>query len=118
MESNAATSRSEEEWDAEALIVTYEEETNLTATSLDQIDHEKDWIVDSGCSNHMTGDKEKQQNLSEYKGRRVVMTTNNSKMSIAHIGNTVVPPRCSPIKAPLQNVYHVLGMKKNLLSMA
>ena len=40
----------------------------------------------------MTGDKEKPQNLSKYKGSRVVMTTNNLKMSIAHIGYTVVPP--------------------------
>ena len=66
----------------------------------------------------MTGDKEKLQNLSEYKGSRVVMTTNNSKTPIAHIGNTIVPPQCSPIEAPLQNVYHVPGMKKNLLSVA
>ena len=66
----------------------------------------------------MTGDKEKLQNLSEYKGSRVVMTTNNSKTPIAHIGNTIVPPQCSPIEALLQNVYHVPGMKKNLLSVA
>ena len=66
----------------------------------------------------MTGDKEKPQNLSKYKGSRVVMTTNNLKMSIAHIGNTVVLPQCSPIEAPLQNVYHVPSIKKNLLSVA
>ena len=118
VESNAATSRSEEEWDVEVLIATDEEETALTTTSSDRIDYENDWIVDLGCSNHMTGNKEKLQNLSEYKGSRVVMTVNNSKMSIAHIGNTVVPPQCSPIEAPLQNVYHVPGMKKNLLSVA
>ncbi|CAL9028014.1 unnamed protein product, partial [Prunus brigantina] len=45
-----------------------------------------------GCSNHMTGDKEKLQNLTEYRGNRVVV--------------------------PLQDVYHVPGMKKNLLSVA
>ena len=66
----------------------------------------------------MTGDKEKLQNLSEYKESRVVVTTNKSKMSIAHISNTVVPPRCSPIEVPLQHVYHVPSMKKNLLSVA
>ncbi|KAF2283627.1 hypothetical protein GH714_012534 [Hevea brasiliensis] len=48
-----------------------------------------------GSSNHMTGDKEKLQSLLEYKGSRVVVTANNSKLSIAHI-----------------------GMKKNLLSVA
>ena len=34
----------------------------------EHIDYEKDWIIDSGCSNHMTGDKEKLKNLVEYKG--------------------------------------------------
>ncbi|KAG8364897.1 hypothetical protein BUALT_Bualt18G0046300 [Buddleja alternifolia] len=117
VESNAATSKSEDEWDADALFVA-EEELALTATTYEQIDYEKDWIVDSGCSNHMTGDKEKLQNLSEYKGSRVVVTTNNSKLPIAHIGNTVVSPQYSANEVSLQNVYHVPGMKKNLLSVA
>ena len=50
MESNDTTSRSEEEWDVEALIAIDEEETTLTITSSDRIDYENDWIVDSGCS--------------------------------------------------------------------
>ncbi|PHT43340.1 hypothetical protein CQW23_17365 [Capsicum baccatum] len=75
-------------------------------------------IVDSKCSNHITGDKEKLQHLSEYKGSKVVVTTNNSKLSIAYIGNTVVSPQHSDIEVTLQNVYHVPSMKKNLLSVA
>ena len=59
VESNAATSKIEEEWDAEALFATVEEELALTTTTFNQIDYEHDWIVDSGCSNHMTGVKEK-----------------------------------------------------------
>ncbi|KAF2283856.1 hypothetical protein GH714_016558 [Hevea brasiliensis] len=51
--SNATTSKSEEEWDAEALFAAEEDEIALTATTYDLIDYEKDWIVDSGCSNHM-----------------------------------------------------------------
>jgi len=61
----------------------------------------------------MTGDKEKLQNLSEYKGSRVVVTANNSKLPIAHIGNTVVSRQHGDTEVPLQNVYHVPGMKKN-----
>ncbi|KAK2970631.1 hypothetical protein RJ640_017008 [Escallonia rubra] len=57
MESNATTSntkeKSEDDWDAEALFAA-EEELALTATTFEQIDYENDWIVDSGCSNHMT----------------------------------------------------------------
>lgn len=62
----------------------------LTATTSNQIDYEKGWIIDLGYSNHMTGNKKKLQNFSEYKGSHAVVTTNNSKLPIAHIGNTVV----------------------------
>ncbi|KAJ0034621.1 hypothetical protein Pint_26102 [Pistacia integerrima] len=72
-----------------------EEELAFTVTMAQRIDYENDWIVDSGCSNHVTDDKHKLQSLSKYKGNRVVVTTDNSRLPIAYI-----------------------GMKKNLLSMA
>jgi hypothetical protein len=61
MENNAVTSKIEDEWDVEALFVIEEEKDELAFTTIisNQINYEKDWIVDSGCSNHMTGDKEK-----------------------------------------------------------
>ena len=80
-ESNAVTSQaksiSEEEWDEEACCATID--PNLQSTSnvvenevlafhAEEINYENDWIVDSGCSNHMTGDKSKLQNTIEYKG--------------------------------------------------
>ncbi|KAK2978138.1 hypothetical protein RJ640_029132 [Escallonia rubra] len=81
VESNATISntkeKSEDDWDTEALFAA-EEELALTATTFEQIDYENDWIVDSGCSNHMTGDQEKLQNLSEYKGSRVVLSSNET----------------------------------------
>ncbi|KAE8660144.1 hypothetical protein F3Y22_tig00116958pilonHSYRG00159 [Hibiscus syriacus] len=111
VESNIATScskeNSEDGWDAEVLFATEEEELTLTVTTPERIDYKNDWIVDSGCSNHMTGDidsgcsnhmtgdKQKLQNLSEYNGGRMVVTTDNSRLPITHI-----------------------GMKKNLLSVA
>ncbi|KAE8724613.1 tir-nbs resistance protein [Hibiscus syriacus] len=83
VESNTATScskeNSEDGWDAEALFATEEEELALTITTPERIDYKNDWIVDSGCSNHMTGDKQKLQNLSEYNGGRVVVTADNSR---------------------------------------
>jgi len=118
VESNVAASKSEDEWDVEALYAAEEEELAFKATTSKQVDYEKDWIVDSGCSNHMTGDKEKLQNISEYKGSWVVVTMNNSKLPIAHIGNTVVSPQHGDTEVPLKKVYHVPGMRKNLLSVA
>jgi hypothetical protein len=120
IESNAVTSKIKDEWDAEVLFVTEEEKDKLafTTTLSDQINYEKDWIVDSGCSNHMTGDKEKLQNLTEYKGNCVVVTANNSKLPIAHVGNTMVSNHYSDNDVSFQKVYHVPGMKKNLLSVS
>lgn len=118
VESNTATSKSEEEWDAEALFVAETDAFAFTATTSEYIDHEKDWIIDSGCLNHMTDDKEKLQNLFEYKENRIVVTANNSKLPIASIGCTVVPSQYSDGIVQLQSVYHVPGMKKNLLSVS
>ena len=44
----------------------------------DHIDYENDWIVDSRYSNHMTGNQRKLQDKKEYKGSRMVRTTNNT----------------------------------------
>ncbi|CAL1393647.1 unnamed protein product [Linum trigynum] len=82
------------------------------------IDYENDWIVDSGCSNHMTGDEQKLLNVSEYKGGRVVVTANNSKLPITHIGETLITPRFGDQQVELSNVYHVPGMRKNLMSVS
>ena len=41
-----------------------------------------------------------------------------SKMPITHIGKTQVVPHHNSRQVELQNIYHVLGMKKNLLSIS
>lgn len=66
----------------------------------------------------MTGDKKKLQNLTTYNGSRVVVMANNSRLSIAHIGKTIASPQRSSIQILLDHVYHVPGMKKNLLSVS
>ncbi|KAH7845070.1 hypothetical protein Vadar_001218 [Vaccinium darrowii] len=61
--------------------MTEKSETALAAVpNWGAINYNDDWIVDSGCSNHMTGDKKKLSNLSAHKGDRVVVTANNSKL--------------------------------------
>ncbi|KAE8689487.1 putative disease resistance protein [Hibiscus syriacus] len=122
VESNIATSSSKENsedgWGAEALFATEEEELALTVTTPEQIDYKNDWIVDSGCSNHMTGVNQKLQNMYEYNGGRVVVTADNSRLPITYIGKTIVMPRYNTNQVQLQDVYHVPRMKKNLLSLA
>ena len=76
VESNVATSSSkeneEDDWDVVSFFTKEEEELALTATTPERIDYENGLIVVSGGSNHMTGDRGKLQNLSEYKGNHVV----------------------------------------------
>ena len=92
------------------------EEFALTAVCENSIDYQKDWIVDSGCSNHMTGDMSKLVNITKYNGDRVIVTADNTQLPIAHVGKTHLPQKFGHEEFQLQNVYHVPGMKKNLLS--
>ena len=135
---NTATSTyqgdSEEEWDVEASfsmiepieeeemaaasIVEEDKEMALAVANSKQVNYREDWIIDSRCSNHMTSVKEKLQNMSKYKGKRVVVTANNTRLPIAHIGATLITPRFNAEQVPLEQVYHVPGVKKNLLSVA
>ena len=64
----------------------------------------------------MTGDKGKFSSIKKYKGERVIVTTNNSRLSIAHIGETIVVPRYNVRRLQLNIIFHVPGMKKNLIS--
>ncbi|CAN1849719.1 Retrovirus-related Pol polyprotein from transposon TNT 1-94 [Linum perenne] len=64
----------------------------------------------------MTGDKEKLMDTSKYKGRRVVVTANNARLSIAHVGKTKIALDSNPRSVQLDEVYHVPGIKKNLIS--
>ncbi|GKB74548.1 TIR-NBS resistance protein, partial [Tanacetum coccineum] len=119
VESNNITSKSENEWDFEASFDVDEEEFSFTIITSDKnIDYKNDWIVDSRCSNHMTGDIINLKDVSNYTGSRVVVTTNNSKLPIAHVGNTIVSPLCNNTDVSLKDVFHVLGMKKNFMLVA
>ncbi|KAG5581657.1 hypothetical protein H5410_052284 [Solanum commersonii] len=62
-----------------------EEKFTLVIVSEKLVDYEHEWIVDSGCSNYMTSDEKKIINMSDYKGGQVIVTVNNSKMSVTHM---------------------------------
>lgn len=99
-------------------ITEEKEEMALVAVSNKSINFENDWIIDSGCSNHMTGNMKKLENINEYKERRVVVTANNSRLPITHVGQIKITPRFNEEQVELPDVMHVLGMKKNLLSVS
>ena len=115
---------SEEEWDVEAGFSQEIEKDELeedmdapafAATTEPILNYKEDWIINSGCSNLMTNDDKKLEDMTDYKGRRVVLMADNSRLSISHVGKAVIP-RYGPQQLQLEKVYHVPGLKKNLLS--
>ncbi|KAI9078891.1 hypothetical protein K1719_039161 [Acacia pycnantha] len=81
-----------------------------------RIDLKNDWIVDSGSALHITGDVKKLQNLSDYKGPLVMLSSDDETFPIAHVGSTVVSLNSND-KLTLQQVYHVPGLH-NLISVS
>ena len=47
-----------------------------------------------------------------------MVTADNSRFPITHVGKAVISPHCGDSQVHLQSVYYVLGMKKNLLSVS
>ncbi|KAI3513963.1 hypothetical protein L1887_12232 [Cichorium endivia] len=117
-EGNAATSQEEEVWDAEAMYAQVEDAQAYTATTESKRDRLDEWIVDSGCSNHMTGEHKKLKDPVSYGGSRVVVIADNSRLKIANVGDVVFRPENNSEELKLEHVYHVPGMKKNLLSVS
>ena len=66
----------------------------------------------------MTGEHEKLQGSVRNGGSKVVVIADNSKLPIAHVGEVVFCLEDNNKHLTLENVYHVLGMKKNLLSVS
>ena len=69
------------------------------------------WIIDSGCSSHMTGDKALLSNMVEKAGPWVTFGDDNKGFKKGHgnleIGNFVI-----------ENISLVDGLKHNLLSVS
>ncbi|KAF8405092.1 hypothetical protein HHK36_009990 [Tetracentron sinense] len=85
--------------------------------ALNAINFENDWIIDSGCGHHLTGDDSKFSRFRDYNGNDAIITADNSI-------HPVEKERVVTIKGDrddhitLNNVFQVLCMKKNLFSIA
>ena len=69
------------------------------------------WIIDSGCSSHMSGDKSLFLDLVSYNGG-IVKFGNNENAAIVEKGNV------SAGAGRIQNVLYVKGLKHSLLSVS
>jgi len=72
------------------------------------------WYVDSGATDHITGELEKLSFHDKYRGGEQVLTANGAGMTINHIGHSTL--RFPVRDIHLNNVLHVPSASKNLVS--
>jgi hypothetical protein len=91
----------------------YEEETLLMVTTNSEDLKKQSWLLDSGCSNHMVGNKDWLYELDESY-RDTVKLGDDSKMLVMGRGNVrlIINGKIHVIS----NVYYIPGLKTNLLS--
>jgi hypothetical protein len=70
------------------------------------------WVLESGCSNHSTRDKDNFLKLEDYKGG-FVKFGDNSRIQIIGKGSLLLND-----DTPIHDVYYVEGLKHNLLSVS
>lgn len=63
----------------------------------------------------MTGEHKKLQHTFSYRGSRVVVIDDKSKLLITHVGEVVFCLEDNNKELTLESVYHIPGMKKILL---
>ncbi|TYH09630.1 hypothetical protein ES288_A07G111900v1, partial [Gossypium darwinii] len=76
--------------------------------------YEEEWIIDSGCSHHVTGNDLLFLELRQHKQDRVIVTADDSTYPVAKKGDVHIGIDArSSVK--LSDVFHVPGLKRNLV---
>ncbi|TXG65249.1 hypothetical protein EZV62_006524 [Acer yangbiense] len=103
-------------WDKEANYAELGEEEEMLLMSyveMNEAKREDVWFLDSGCSNHMCGDKTFFCELNEN-FRQMVKLGNNSRMTVMGKGN--VRLKVNGLTHVVTEVFFVPDLKNNLLS--
>ena len=83
------------------------------------IDYKKEWIVDSGCTHHATGDAKLLSDVRPHLRNRVIVTADNSMHSEMKEGKfNVKANNLNGEGLTLEDVYQVPSLKKNLASVS
>ena len=85
--------------------------TNLGNLNKEYSKNNLDWILDSGATDHMTGNKNLLHNYKIGKGQEFVYVANGEKMKICGYGSIIV------FSKEIKDVLHVKNCTANLLSM-
>lgn len=85
-------------------------------TAVNYVNYKDEWIIDSGCSHHVTGNDSLFSELHQHNGERVIVTADNSTYPVVKEG--IVKIDVNEASVQLNDVYHVPGLKKNLVSVS
>lgn len=86
----------------------------MSYVELNHAQREAVWFLDSGCSNHMSGNKEWFSDL-DVQFRQTVKLGNNSRMAVMGKGN--IRMQVNGFTQVISEVYYIPELKNNLLSM-
>ena len=90
-----------------------EEVLLMSYVEMHEATREDAWFLDSGCSNHMCGDKDKFSEFDES-FRQLVKLGNNTRMHVVGKGN--VRLHINGFNHVITGVFYVPELKNNLLS--
>ncbi|KAK8926651.1 hypothetical protein KSP39_PZI018972 [Platanthera zijinensis] len=88
--------------------------TGTCVRALSTVDYQDDWIVDSGCGHHLTGNESKFSSLRTFSGNEAIITANDTVHAVENEGVVSLSSDKGPLT--LRSVYHVPDMKKKLFS--
>ena len=77
--------------------------------SCTSLDYNEEWIVDSGCSHHATGNETLLSDIRPHFQKKVIMTADNSMHPVTKEGDL------NDGSVLLKDVYHVPGLEKKTL---
>ncbi|KAK2353501.1 putative mitochondrial protein [Trifolium repens] len=91
-----------------------DDETSFMVTIADEAADSMVWYFDSGCSNHMTGNRSILTDFDECLNTKIRLA-NSDSIKAEGMGNVVIQ-RSNGKKAVIEKVLYVPGMKCNLMS--
>ncbi len=88
---------------------------HVAAAAVNSYGVDTNWYIDTGATNHVTGELDKLTMKEKYNGGEQIHTASGAGMDISHIGHAIVHnPNSRNIH--LRNVLYVPQAKKNLVS--
>ena len=90
------------------------DETRQAGSAITSYGIDTNWYLDSGATDHITGELDKSTTRERYNSHDKVHTANRAGMVISHIGSTTI--HSQKHKLHLKNILHVPEAKKSLAS--